>query len=292
MSVINTQHLQALQIALTLGRNQDQLTGSLDQLSSGSRIATPVDDPVGVGVSDTLTSQNQRLDAASTSIQNAISYTQAGDGILRNVGDIVTRLGQLATLARDPTKSSGDVADYQAEFQSLQGQLRKTIGGTTAEIGGTADITSPLGTFNGITLFGPSASGYQVVLGDSAAQSMTIPATDLRTGAMLNLISQDSSGAFSLNVSTASAADLSAALDQVAGCRASLGAAQERLNLASAANQTQSQNMQAAISRINDVDVAAGSTALAKYNILVQMDAAMLAQANTNSGAVLKLLKN
>ena len=91
---------------------------------------------------------------------------------------------------------------------------------------------------------------------------------------------------------TASTTDLSAAIQQVAGARATLGAAQARLNLAAATNQTQSTNMQSAISQINDADVAAGSTAVAKYNILVQMDAAILAQANTNAGTVLTLLKN
>jgi flagellin len=121
---------------------------------------------------------------------------------------------------------------------------------------------------------------------------MTVPATNLRTGAMLNLIQQDSSGAYSLNVSTASAADLSDAIQQVAGGRASLGAAQERLNLAAATVQTQSMNLQSAMSQITDVDVAAQSTALAKYNVLVQVDAAILAQANTTSEAVLKLLKS
>jgi flagellin len=54
----------------------------------------------------------------------------------------------------------------------------------------------------------------------------------------------------------------------------------------------QSENLQSAISRINDVDVAQESTQLAKYNILVQSGTAMLAQANLMPQAVLKLLQN
>jgi flagellin len=290
MSVINT-NLQAMQIAAMLGRNQDLLNGSINQLSSGSRITNPAVDPVGVAISDKLTAQNQRLDAASTNIQNALSYAQTNDSMLGTVGNVLSRLSQLATLAQDPTTSNSDVADYQKEFQTLQGELRRIIGGTTAEIGGTTDIASPEGAFNGAALYGPSATGYQVALGDSAAQSMVIPATNLRTGAMLNLIQQDSSGAYALSVSTATTTDLSAAMQQVGDARTALGAAQERLDLASTAIQTQGVNMQSAISQINDVDVAAGSTALAKYNVLVQADAAILAQANTTSEAVLKLLK-
>jgi len=288
MSTISSS-LQAFQSALTLDRNQDLLNGSLISLSSGSKNASVADDPVGAGVSNTLTSQNQRLNAAATNIQTAVSYTQTGDSILSNVGNVLESMSRLVTLAQDPTQSSADVADYQVEFQGLQNELRNTIGGATAEIGGTSGVASPLGAFNGIPLFG--SSGYQVVLGASADESMTIPATNLQTGATLNLIQQDSSGNYTLNVSSASAADLTDAIQQVASSRASIGAAQVRLNLASATVQTQSQNNASAISQINDVDVAAASTQLATYNVLVQADAAITAQANLTSEAVLKLLK-
>ena len=288
MSTISSS-LQAFQSALTLDRNQDLLNGSLISLSSGSKNASVADDPVGAGVSNTLTSQNQRLNAAATNIQTAVSYTQTGDSILSNVGNVLESMSRLVTLAQDPTQSSADVADYQVEFQGLQNELRNTIGGATAEIGGTSGVASPLGAFNGIPLFG--SSGYQVVLGASADESMTVPATNLQTGATLNLIQQDSSGNYTLNVSSASAADLTDAIQQVASSRASIGAAQVRLNLASATVQTQSQNNASAISQINDVDVAAASTQLATYNVLVQADAAITAQANLTSEAVLKLLK-
>lgn len=291
MSVINT-NLQALQLTAALGRNQDLMSGSMDQLSSGSKIATAGDDPVGVGLANKFSSQNQRLTAATSTIQNAIAYTQTGDGILATVGDILSRLSQLVTLASDPTMSGNGVAGYQQEFQGLQDQLRTIIGGTTAEIGGTADITSPEGNFNGIPFFGPSTSAYQVVMGASVGESMTIPATNLRTGAMLNVIQQDASGAYALNLSTASAADLSDAIQQVAGARASFGAAQVRLDVAAAAIQTQSLNNQSAISQISDTDVATQSTELAKRNVLVQAGTAMLAQANATSEAVLRLLQH
>jgi len=53
----------------------------------------------------------------------------------------------------------------------------------------------------------------------------------------------------------------------------------------------QSQNIQSAVSRISDVDVASESTQLAKYNILVQAGTSMLAQANSDPQEVLKLLE-
>ena len=52
----------------------------------------------------------------------------------------------------------------------------------------------------------------------------------------------------------------------------------------------QKQLLEAANGRIMDVDIATESTRLAKYNILVQASASMLAQANTTPNAALMLL--
>jgi len=50
-------------------------------------------------------------------------------------------------------------------------------------------------------------------------------------------------------------------------------------------------NMNAALGRIVDVDIAEESTQLAKYNVLVQASAAMLSQANSSSDIALMLLR-
>jgi flagellin len=77
----------------------------------------------------------------------------------------------------------------------------------------------------------------------------------------------------------------------VATFRATLGASASRLQQASTTLDVESQNLESAISRIKDVDVARESTAYAKNNILVQSGTAMLAQANALPQSVLKLLQ-
>ena len=149
MSAISS-NLQGLQNALTMDRNQDLFNRSLISLSSGSKNASVADDPAGAGVSDELTSQQQRLNAVAATIQNAVSYAQTGDAILGNVGSVLDRMSQLATLVQDPTQTSADVANYEVEFKGLQNELRNTIGGTTEEIGGASGVASPLGAFDGI----------------------------------------------------------------------------------------------------------------------------------------------
>ncbi len=291
MSVINT-NVQALASARTLNRSQELLGRSINRLSSGSKIVNPSDDAAGLAVSEKLDAQNRRAKAASTNVQNAISLTQVSDGFMNSMGQVLGRMSELAILAHDVTKSPADVAQYQQEFSALQDQLRSTVGGTTAEIGGTTGIATPLGAFNGVTLFGPNSAGTTITIGDSVGQDINVGETNLRTGSMLDIIQQDGSGNYALNVSDPTTVDtVNGAIQQIAAQRATVGAAQSRLELAGTTLQMESENITAAVSRIRDVDVADESTNYARYNILVQSGTAMLAQANQSPQSVLKLLQ-
>ncbi len=291
MSVINT-NIQAIAAARNLTASQEMLGRSLTRLSSGTKIVNPSDDAAGLAVSEKLDAQNKRVKAATTNVQNAISYVQTADGFMSGMTKILSRMSELAILAKDVTKNSADVSLYQEEFNALQDQLRETIGGTTAEIGGTADIDTPLGAFNGITLFGANASGLTVTIGQAVGQDMTIPESNLRDDAMLDIIDQNGSGVYALAVTDSDAiGKITAAIQDVATERASLGASQSRLELAAKTLQVEYENLGAAISRIRDVDVAEESTQYAKYSILVQSGTAMLAQANQTPKSVLSLLQ-
>lgn len=291
MSVINT-NIQAMAAARSLNASQEMLGRSLTRLSSGSKIVNPSDDAAGLAVSEKLDAQNKRVQAATTNVQNAVSYIQTADGFMSGMTKILSRMSELAILAKDVTKNSSDIALYGQEFSALQDQLRATVGGKTTEIGGTVDIDTPLGAFNGITLFGSNTAGLTVTIGQAVGQDMTIKETNLRAGAMFNLVGQTSVGAYSLGISDSSSiADITNAIQQVASERAKLGASQSRLELASTTLSVEYENLSSAISRIRDVDVAKESTQYAKYNILVQSGTAMLAQANQSPQSVLKLLQ-
>jgi flagellin len=291
MSVINT-NIQAIAAARNLNQSQEMLGRSLSRLSSGSKIVNPSDDAAGLAVSEKLDAQGRRVKAAVTNVQNAVSYVQTADGFMSGMTKILSRMSELAILAKDVTKNSTDIDLYSQEFTALQDQLRATIGGTSADIGGTADIAAPLGAFNGIALFGSTTSGLTVTIGQAVGQEMTIGDSNLRTGDMLSIIDQDSSGAYSLALDDAGTIEaITNAIQHVATERASLGASQSRLELAATTLQVEFENLSSAISRIRDVDVAEESTQFAKFNILVQSGTAMLAQANQTPKSVLSLLQ-
>ncbi len=281
--IINT-NSAATSAARNLSRNQEMLNKALNRLSSGSKIVQPSDDAAGLAVSEKMYAQSRRLHAANTNVQNAKSYIQTADGFMSSMSKVLARMSELAMMARDVTKNPGDIALYQTEFQALQQQLRDTIGGGT--------VASPLGTFNGIELFGPNATGLSVTIGEGAGQTMSITENNLRDGDMAAILAQGSPPAFDISVTSAAVADLViAAIEDVATERATLGAAESRLDVASNTLAIEAHNIEAAISRIRDVDVASESTELAKHNILVQSGTAMLAQANQLPQSVLRLLQ-
>jgi len=293
MSVINT-NIQAIAAARNLNQSQEMLGRSLARLSSGSKIVNPSDDAAGLAVSEKMDAQGRRVKAAVNNAQNAISYVQTADGFMSGMTKILSRMSELAILAKDVTKSPSDIDLYSQEFHALQDQLRATIGGTSGDIGGTSDISTPLGAYNGIALFGSAASGtgLTVTIGQAVGQDMTIPSSNLRDGDMLAIIGQDASGNYTLDLTDSGAVGaITDAIQDVATERASLGASQSRLELATTTLQVEYENLSSAISRIRDVDVAEESTQFAKYNILVQSGTAMLAQANALPQSVLKLLQ-
>jgi len=117
--VINT-NVEAQRTANNLNTSQTNLAKSLSRLSSGSRIVNPSDDAAGLAVSSRLRAQIKRLDSALSNVINAVSFTQTQDGFMKTVDKAFRRMGELAMLARDETKSSQDRALYDQEFQQLK----------------------------------------------------------------------------------------------------------------------------------------------------------------------------
>ena len=270
MSVVINTNYAATVAANNLAMSNAQLQNSLNRLSSGSKIVNPADDAGGLAVSMKLSAAAARSGAAASNIGNSVSYVQTQDGVLAVTGSVLSRISQLKTLFADPTKNSSDLANYDSEFVQLQGELASLTGET----------------FNGVALFGTNS--LTVGVSEDGTASVTITAADLgNTSSGIGSISTSGITSLgSLNLTT-----ITAAIQNVATMRATNGAEQSRLQFASQVLTTNQANLQAANSRISDVDVAQESTQLARWNILVQSGTAMLSQANQSAQIALKLLQ-
>lgn len=97
--------------------------------------------------------------------------------------------------------------------------------------------------------------------------------------------------ATAMNLDQISAGVFEKAIENVVFLRAQSGAAMSRLGFAAESMKMQESNMRSALGRIEDVDIAEESANLAKYSILMQASAAMVAQANSTSQVALMLLQ-
>ena len=308
---INTNYA-AVKAGFNLARNSNSLQDSINRLSSGQRINRPSDDSGGLAVSMKLRSSINRLNGANNNIQNGISFLEVQDGILEAAGRIVDRMIELKGMSQDVMKNSFDNATYENEFRDLQVQIhamsQQSFNGVSlfaqysSETSNAEAVFNDISKDNTVSVFVSSdgSTGAKVSLNKATLLSAltinasTLAAVSFSTGATANngvfsFAAADSSDAIALG--DVSVGVFNQALENIAALRSQNGGTMSRLNFASDNITKQSANMEAAYGRIMDVDIAAESTRLAKYNVLVQSSAAMLAQANASSDVVLMLLR-
>ena len=323
MSLNISTNTAALRAGSYLSTNNARLQKSLDRLASGRKLATPVDDPGGLAVSMKLSAAINRLQGAQNNVQNAISFLEVQDGMLDTVGKIVDRMSELKGLASsDPMKSDADIASYNNEFIDLQGQLYSIAKQEFNGVSLFAEHTTKTGTTS--TLFGgdgnvdhtltvytsaDGASGSKVSMHKSVLLSaLTFNSTtfvnvthDTATNASGNGVettsfdmtlasSRETNGHF-LDLDDISVDVLTQALENVSVLRAQNGGTHSRLAFNAETLAAQKTNMRAALGRMVDVDIAEETTNLAKYSILNQAAASMLAQANASTDIALMLLR-
>ena len=210
----------------------------------------------------------KRTDAVNTNLANAQSFLQTQDGALSTAGKVLERMSELKTMSTDVTKNTTDIANYDTEFTALKAQL-------------TALSSEK---FNGVSLF--TSAGTATTLGVSTTEDGAT-SVNINQATLANGVTTLTGAA---NLAAFTVANATTAIQNVATLRATNGAQSSQLAFASDILTTNKQNLEAANSRIIDVDVASESTALARANILVQAGSSMLGQANASSQTALRLI--
>jgi flagellin len=315
MSININTNIAAARASFQLSKNNAALQKSLNRLSSGNRIVNPADDAGGLAVALKLKGSISRIAGVEKNISNAKSFLQVQDGVLSSAGKIVDRMAELKSLSQDVLKNSSDIESYNAEFRNLQVQLfqmseTKFNGvslfagvGTTFGAGAAKDETVSIFTsasgesgakvsinksmlLSALTIDAGSTNLDAVSFGTSTNRHSGTGAVG--TNDVFSFAASISSAAF--NLGAVSVAVFTQALENIATLRAENGASTSRLDFSLESAGQRRTNLEAAHGRIMDVDIATESTQLAKYNILVQASASMLAQANQSSSIALMLL--
>jgi flagellin len=286
MAITIGSNISSLQAQRRLANSSEQLNSTFLKLSSGQRINKASDDAAGLAIADALKANIRVGQVAVRNANDGISSIGIADASLADIGNVLSRLAELAEQSANGTFSVSQRSALQNEFTALGSEVERIA--TTTE-------------FNGVRLLSGNSNLVLQVGFDSASTSQIAFNGVQGTLAALGLAQQNSSSlTFSLNgislTEGASASRLTLdavnrAVASLASTRGVLGAAESRLRVAISNISISRENLSAAESRIRDVDVATEAAELTRLNILQQAGASVLAQANQAPSLALSLLR-
>jgi len=266
-----------------LGVTQLDISKSMEKLSSGLRINRAGDDASGLAVSEKLRSQIRGLNQAERNILNGVSFIQATEGYLQETQDILHRIRELAVQSANGIYSDEDRLMIQVEVSQLVDEVNRIA--SHAQFNGMNMLTGDFATESSrIMQFQVGANmdqSKQIFIGTMTATALGLQNAQGQEG----IVSIASVEEANLTIGA-----LDSALMQVNRQRADLGAYQNRFEMAAQGVAIAAENLQAAESRIRDVNMANEMVNFTKDAILHQAGTAMLAQANLRTQGVLQLL--
>lgn len=252
--------------------NQNNMMKAMERLASGLRINRAADDPAGLAISERMRGQIRGLRQAQRNALDGISLLQTAEGALNESHAILHRMRELAVQAATDTNSDADREHIQMEMDQLIAELTR-IGDTTE--------------FNTMPLLDGSFTGKKLHIGANSGQNVEVNIGDMRADALgvgpgLSVLTQGDADA--------AIGTIDDAIRAVSSQRSSLGAMQNRLEHTVNNLGTTAENLQAAESRIRDVDMAEAIMEFVRQQILTQVSIAMMAHANASAQMVLQLL--
>ncbi len=250
---------------------------SLEKLSSGFRINRAGDDAAGLAISEALRAQIRGLKQASRNAQDGISMIQVAEGGLNEVSSILIRLRELGVQSASDTVGAVERQFLNVEYDQLISEIQRIADGT--EFNQTPLLNGTGAVFD-IQVGVRNNPNIDRIMFDASKADTTVAAL----GVNLTSVADKASAQNSLSA-------IDSAIVSVSGMRADFGALQNRLQSTVNNLAVNNENMNAANSRIRDVDVAEETSELTRNNILMQAGASVLSQANQSSAVALGLLK-
>ena len=272
---INT-NVASLQAQTSLNKVNKESQESFSKLSSGSRITKAADDAAGLAISEKMKSEIRSAQQANRNTNDGISMVQVAEGGLNETSNILTRMRELSIQAASDTVGDTERGMANLEYQQLKSEMERI---------------SQVTEFNGKKLLNGEGDSYEFQVGtggDKFEDRIGFEAHQLNAGT-------ESLGVSSVDISSKDGAqeslsNLDSAIEKVSGQRAVLGSLQNRLVSTSNNLQTSVENLSAANSRIRDVDYAEETAKQARNQIISAAGTSVLAQANMNGQAALKLI--
>jgi flagellin len=295
MSLAINHNLMALNAARNLSGSYNKLATSVNRLSSGLRVSSASDDAAGLAIRELMRADITALNQGVRNANDAISLIQTADGALGVIDEKLIRMKELAEQAATGTYTSDQRLMIESEYQAMASEITRIANAT--DFNGVHLLNGNLSSdsHNGSLLtsegklkvhFGPANDSaedyYYIQIGSATASSLGVGNQGVATNS-----------AYTVSTQTQAQKALEGINDAILSkdkIRANLGAMQNRLENTISNLQIQAENLQAAESRISDVDVSLEMTEFVRNQILTQAAVAMLSQANSLPQMALSLI--
>ncbi|EFW38744.1 flagellar filament 33 kDa core protein [Treponema phagedenis F0421] len=287
-NMIINHNMSAMFAQRTLGNTNLSVQKNMEKLSSGLRINRAGDDASGLAVSEKMRSQIRGLNQASTNAQNGISFIQVAESYLQETTDVIQRIRELSVQSANGIYSAEDRMYIQVEVSQLVAEIDRIA--SHAQFNGMNMLTGRFARETGENTVTASMWFHIGANMDQRTRAyigtMTAAALGVRDVGDESILNIDDPEKANRAIGT-----LDEAIKKINKQRADLGAYQNRLEYTVIGVNVAAENLQAAESRIRDVDMAKEMVDYTKNQILVQSGTAMLAQANQATQSVLSLLR-
>jgi flagellin len=300
MSLVINNNIMAENATRNLSGAYSRLAVSTRRLSSGLRVGTAADDAAGLAIRELMRAEIASMHQGIRNANDAISMIQTADGALQVIDEKLIRMKELAEQAATGTYNSDQRLIIDSEYQAMASEISRIANAT--DFNGiyllNGNLSNPIHSGEGLNSTGKikihfgtgndsAEDYYYVTIGTATASALGLgTGTDTTAGNYVGgaAISTQSLAQHALD-------GINAAIISKDKIRAQLGAIQNRLQNTISNLQIQAENLQAAESRISDVDVASEMTQFVRNQILTQSAVAMLAQANTLPRMALQLIQ-
>ncbi|GAB7078605.1 flagellin N-terminal helical domain-containing protein [Megalodesulfovibrio paquesii] len=295
MSLTINHNLMATNAARTLGGHYGKLGTSVRRLASGLRVGTAADDAAGLAIRELMRSDIASLNQGVRNANDAISLIQTADGALGVIDEKLIRMKELAEQAATGTYTSDQRLIIDSEYQAMASEITRIANAT--DFNGIYLLNGNLSSadHDGSTMNPTGKLKVHFGTANDSAEDYYYIQIGSATASSLGVGNQAAIGKDGFAISTQEGAQkaleaLNQAIVSKDNIRANLGALQNRLQNTITNLEIQAENLQAAESRISDVDVANEMTEFVRQQILTQSAIAMLSQANSLPRMAMQLI--
>ncbi|WP_297826325.1 flagellin [uncultured Desulfovibrio sp.] len=285
----------ATNVSNTLTSHYGNLQTSTQRLSSGLRVNSAADDAAGLAIRELMRTDIAALQQGVRNANDAISLIQTADGALGIIDEKLVRMKELAEQAATGTYDSTQRLMIESEYQAMASEITRIANATDFNGIKLLDGNLSSSTHDGGKMTSTGKLKVHFGTANDSAEDYYYIQIGTSTASALGVGNQASAKSDAYTVSTQEAAQkalvgLNNAVVSKDKIRAHLGALQNRLENTISNLTTQAENLQAAESRISDVDVATEMTQFVRNQILTQSAVAMLSQANSMPQMAMQLI--